>query len=118
MRKICLLLVIFLLLIAGTQICCGQFSMSAQVPASGLLTKNQLWNVLIVNSSNSIEDVKLKLSIQDPKTRQTLLTGVTGVISVPPGSKLILNQQAQPVQYNYLGGNFDHNPEGFLPVGS
>ncbi len=111
-------IVIAVLFMTGGQISCAQFSMSAQVPASGLFTKSQLWNLLIINPSNIATDVKVQLTLQDPQSRQILLTGTTGLISVAPGSKLILYQQAQPVQYNYLGGSIDHNPDGFLPVGN
>jgi hypothetical protein len=112
--KVCLLF-----FVSNIQFCYAQFSISAQVPTSGLFTKNQLWNLLIVNSSTRTATVKLQLTLQEPQSRQTLLTAVTGFITIAPGTKIIQYQQAQPVQYNYqVGGDIDRNPAGFLPVGT
>ena len=58
--------------------------------------------------------------ITDISTGQVVLSGNTGLILLPPGTKQVQVTDVMPIQYNVLNSayNIDVNPNGFIPLGT
>ncbi|HLZ86328.1 MAG TPA: hypothetical protein VKQ52_03760 [Puia sp.] len=98
----------------------AQISMTLQVPPIGVLVKNQLWNMLLVNSGNRSLPVSISVVLLDQKTNQPVLTGKTLPFMLDKGAKQIQAKDLGPIQYTYDGPAVlsDRDPNGLLPVGS
>ncbi|TDX02416.1 hypothetical protein EDB95_3474 [Dinghuibacter silviterrae] len=97
----------------------AQVSMTLQLPPVGTLVKNQLWNVLLVNSSNVTLMVRINLVLLDEQTNQPVLTATTAPIALPRGAKQIQAKDLGPIDYTYgnTAYHVDANPNGLLPTG-
>ncbi|HWJ28851.1 MAG TPA: hypothetical protein VNS32_20065 [Flavisolibacter sp.] len=93
----------------------AQVTINVQLPPSGLVQRDQLWNLILVNNGNEILDVTLSMFLQQTGDGQTVLSATTGRLQLPKGVKVISARDLQPVQYNY--GNGSSSTE-YLPVGS
>lgn len=98
----------------------AQISMTLQVPPVGVLVKNQLWNMLLVNTGNRALPVSISLVLLDQKTNQPVLTGTTLPFMLDKGAKQIQAKDLGSIQYTYNGPAVlsDRDPNGLLPVGS
>lgn len=96
----------------------AQVTLQPVLPASGMISKNQLWNVLVVNSSNGVYNCILKLVLSDRQTGQPVFTAFTAAFSVERGAKQLNINTLNPIQYNFLAGAFNSTPAGLLPAGS
>lgn len=92
----------------------AQLTVNIQLPAGGMVHRDQLWNLVIVNNQQPA-DVLLTLDLQDAVSRQTVLSAVGRVFSVGKGIKVITIKDVQPVQYNYLSADMNGQ---FIPLGS
>ena len=96
----------------------GQVSLVLQVPSVGVLQKNQLWNMAIVNGSNGSGTVSIQLILQDARNGQPVMTATTRPLVLVKGTNVITAKDVAPVQYYYLSPMFvDRDPNGFLPAG-
>lgn len=107
------LLVIIAALLA--QISKGQVTISVQLPPAGMIQKDQLWNLVLVNNSSEMLETTVSLNLQDAVTGQNVLSAATRSILLGKGVKMISSKDIQPVQYNYLAAEFS---SGFIPLGS
>lgn len=98
---------------AGT----AQVTLQPVLPAAGMITQNQLWNVLVVNSSNTVFNCTLKMVLSDRQTGQPVFTAITASFSVAAGAKQLNTNTLSPIQYNFLSGG-SNTPAGLLPAGS
>ena len=98
----------------------AQVSMTLQVPPAGVLLKNQLWNMLLVNSSGRAQEVRINLVLLDEKTNQPVLTASAAPLLLPRGAKQIQARDLSPITYNYNAPAYqgDRDPNGMLPVGT
>lgn len=78
------------------------------------LTKDQLWNVNIVNNSSDVAILKLYVDIRDLQTGESVLNAYSNNIIANKGIKLIGLADVQPIAYNYLSNEFSGS---FLPCG-
>jgi hypothetical protein len=102
-------------------LCAGlaaQVSLQASIPTVGLVQKNQLWNLTLVNSSTRQFDCRLQLLIRDRSTGQEVITATTGQFVLAPGAKQLNINMLAPVQYNYLSAFTGNQLQGLLPVGT
>ncbi|MBS1973606.1 MAG: hypothetical protein JST13_04595 [Bacteroidetes bacterium] len=108
---------IFFFLLSEVQ---SQLSMSVHEPPSGLVQKNQLWNITLIWSSNTSINVKISLSLLDVKENQPVLRAMTRTFLLVNGINQLKASDVEPVDYNYLSPAFDLNsmPQSLLPVGS
>lgn len=102
-------------LFALPMISVAQVTINAQLPAGGMMQKDQLWNLTLLSNQATILEVTIKLSLQDAITSQELLSASTGSILLGQGIKLLTNQMAQPILYNYTSTEFSGI---FLPIGN
>ncbi len=93
----------------------AQVTINVVIPPAGILNKDQLWNVVLTNNTNSVRDVNLLLNLQDAATGQSVLSAGTTNIVLSKGVKVITPRDVQPVQYNYGMSGFAGK---FLPLGN
>lgn len=96
----------------------AQVNMNVQVPPTGVIQKGQLWNLLLVNTSDNIITVNIQLSLVLINDNTPVLTATSKPITLTKGAKQIMMRDVVP-DYKYLSSIFsDRSPEGFLPVGN
>lgn len=97
----------------------AQVSMTLQVPPSGVLVKNQLWNMVLVNASNSSVLVQVNLVLLDVQTNQPVITATSAPVSLNKGARQLQARDLGPVQYAYSipASRVDMDPNGMLPAG-
>ncbi|MBL7729081.1 MAG: hypothetical protein JNM68_15400 [Dinghuibacter sp.] len=107
-----LLLVLLLPLLMAAQV-------SIQFTNTGyLLSKDQLWNLMLVNTGTPRNPVRVEISLLDVQNNQPLCKFTSKHFSLGTGPKLMNIQEALPVQtVNYSPGFTDPNPYGILPAG-
>jgi hypothetical protein len=93
----------------------AQITLTAQLPNSGILLKEQLWNLVIINNGNDIAELKLQVDVTDILMGQSVINASTGKIMIGKGMKSITVKDVQPVIYNYVATGFFGN---YLPCGS
>lgn len=97
----------------------AQILITPQVPPQGLIQKNQLWNILIINQTGATRQVQVKLSLTDGLTGQQLLLGSGRTLVLPPGATQLREPDIAPIQYNYTGAyaSLDRSPGDLLMAG-
>ncbi len=93
---------IYILLLAPFSVN-GQVTLNVQLPTAGLVEKDQLWNLVVINNSNEVLESTLSMTMQDAATGQGVLTASTGTVFFSKGIKMVTSNDLQPIQYNYLG---------------
>jgi hypothetical protein len=93
----------------------AQLNINIQMPPAGLVQKEQLWNLVLVNNGTDLLDVTLQLNIQDGATGQSVLTATTGNLLLSKGVKMIKAGDVQPVTYTY---NLPDFARSYLPMGT
>ena len=93
----------------------AQITLTAQLPNNGILLKDQLWNLVIVNNSNDIAVLKLQLDLRDISIGQSVINANTGNIIIGKGLKSVTINDIQPILYNYISSEFSGN---YLPCGA
>ena len=109
MSKVLFIFPLLLALLSNAQVI-----VNVQLPPAGMIHKDQLWNLVLVNNNISI-DAAIALDIQDAATGQTVLSAVSSSFILGKGIKNINVKDAQPVQYNYLAADFTGR---YLPLGT
>ncbi|HVM87942.1 MAG TPA: hypothetical protein VMT76_07115 [Puia sp.] len=114
-RFTCFVIFFFLLFEAQSQL-----SMSVHEPPSGLVQKNQLWNITLIWSSHTTINVRISLSLLDAKENQPVMRAITRTFLLVNGINQLKASDVEPVDYNYLSPAFDLSsmPQSLLPVGS
>ncbi len=93
----------------------AQVTVSVQMPPAGLIQRDQLWNLVLMNNSSKTIDATIFLTLQDMSTGQTVLSASTRNVSLQPGVKMLAAKDVQPLQYTFTG--FDL-PGIYLPLGA
>jgi hypothetical protein len=96
----------------------AQVSIQSILPATGMIQKNQLWNLVMINSTASSVSGKIELVLYDRQTAREVLTASTSSFILAKGSVLLSISQLNPIQYNYIGIEPDRNLNGILPAGA
>jgi len=117
MNKILCVLLLFICLAVKVS---AQVALSLQLPATGLVQKSQLWNMVLVYTGEGTISVHINFSLLNARDNRVLLTAATRAFTMSKGTKQITYADIAPVQYNYLSSvsNIDRSPEGFLPFGN
>lgn len=92
-----------------------QVNISAQLPPAGLVQKNQLWNLVLMNTGQGSEEINLRFDMRDAVTAQPVLSGSSGFFSIGKGIKVINNNDLQPLTYNFTAADFSRD---YIPMGS
>lgn len=112
------LLIICLLLYAGTGMLVAQVQIQGTLPAVGLVQRNQLWNLVLINGAVGDINGVVELKLRDRSSGLELLTAVTNTITLKKGANTVNINNLSPVQYNYTGMQPDNSLNGLIPVGS
>ena len=96
----------------------AQVTMQPAIPAIGLIQKNQLWSILVVNNTGNVYNAKLDLVLTDRATGQEIMTAGTGQFVVHAGTKQLNADALTPIQYTSLNSSVDSKMQGLIPVGT
>lgn len=96
----------------------GQLVIQPSIPSVGLIQKNQLWNVLVVNGAAANYKCVIQFILKDRTTGLEVLTASTGQFEIGNGTKQLNANLLSPIQYNYLQAGMDNRLQGLLPAGS
>jgi hypothetical protein len=115
MRKIIILLLCATVSIAAR----SQLVVNLQSPPAGFTYKPQLWTMLLTNTTSSVIRLHIEVTLTAYGTSQQVMTGVTNVFSLAPGTTQLNATMLSPIQYNLVSGSYtmDANPYGLLPMG-
>jgi len=110
------ILIVLLIVLYSTE---AQFSLILQIPPVGVMKKNQLWNMSLINVSNNAQYVYVGLTLYNTLDNQPVFTAKTGIINLAKGTKQLNYNTVSPIIYNYISSSFDldRDNDGFLPVG-
>ncbi len=93
----------------------AQVTVNVQLPAAGMIQKDQLWNLVIASNNSNIIEAAISLDIQDAITGQTILSAVSRNFMLGKGIKVINVKDVEPVQYNYLAADLTGM---YIPLGT
>lgn len=96
----------------------AQLQLQTTLPTAGLVQKNQLWNLVLVNGSTTTAVGRIELVLLDRLTSQELMTASTAEFSVAKGSVVVNVNRVGPVSYNYIGMEPDRTINPLLPAGA
>lgn len=96
----------------------AQVQIQTMLPTVGLVQKNQLWNLVLTNTSMSTMDGRLEMVLVDRVSLQELMTASTAEFNLNKGPLVVNVNKLAPVSYNYIGIEPDKNINSLLPVGS
>ncbi len=113
-------LFIFLLITTVTANIFAQVTISLQVPPTGVMQKSQLWNMVLVNTSETPLRLYVGLSLLSAKDNRPVMTATTRAFILAKGAKQLSLSEISPIQYNFLSSVFDvdRSPDGLLPIGN
>jgi hypothetical protein len=112
-------LLLLLMLVTGNLLQ-AQVSMTLQVPPSGVVQKNQLWNMVLVNNGNQPIVLGVDLTLLSTVDNRPVMTASSRQWQMAKGVLQLKPADLAPIQYNYLSSifNVDLNPNGLLPIGN
>lgn len=105
---------LFIFFFCIASICYSQVTINPQLPPDGLMHKEQLWSLVLVNNTNSEIKGNLFLSLQEKNSGQTVFTALTRTITLTKGAKLLTVNDILPIQYNFGIGAANTS---YLPMG-
>jgi hypothetical protein len=98
----------------------AQLIINLQLPPSGAIQKNQLWNMLVTNTSQNNINASITMTIVENQTGEQILSATTGPVIIPPGNVMLNSTVLMPILYNVFSSSYNIDPSqnGFLPAGS
>lgn len=98
----------------------AQVTLALQVPAVGIMQKNQLWNMALIYTGNGGANVVVGLTLLSAKDNQPVMTATSRILVLNKGTNQFNAKDMGPILYNYLSPifNVDRDPDGFLPIGN
>jgi len=96
----------------------AQVTLQPAIASVGLIQKDQLWNLSVINSSTNHYECRLELVLRDRMTGQEMLTASSTIFTLAPGAKQLNVNVLSPVLYNQLTAGADTKLQGLLPAGN
>jgi hypothetical protein len=93
----------------------AQVTVNVQLPQAGMMQKDQLWNLVLMNNSSDVFETTVSITLQDAASGQQVLSGGTRSFMLGKGIKVLGYRDVEPVQYNYIAAEFTTN---YIPLGS
>lgn len=100
------------------QIVTGQITLQPSIPASGILQKSQLWNLLVLSQNTETVSCRIELVLRERLSGQEMLTATTTSFAVSKGGKQLSIGNLTPIQYSGLSRTAAKASDAFLPAGS
>jgi hypothetical protein len=110
-----LLLLIFAAVIQNSY---AQISIQPILPLAGMVQKNNLWNIAVINTSTDTYDCRVELTLRDRNTGLEVITATTGIFTIGAGAKQLNMAFLQPIQYNYISTSITNRVGDFIPIGN
>ena len=119
MRKLNICVFFFLTVFLTITVASGQVLISPQLPAAGLLHKNQLWNILLISNYNYSIGAQVQMTMTDMHSGQKALMGVSAPFTFSKGAKQLKESSMEPIQYSYSPSNIPvtNSAAGLLTAG-
>lgn len=93
----------------------AQVALDIQAPSAGIILRDNLWNLSVINNSSNEQTVNLSLELKYAENGQIAFTGYSRNLRMKPGVSVINSAQVQPVVYNFLDPDFSRQ---YLPFGN
>ncbi|HRO46815.1 hypothetical protein [Agriterribacter sp.] len=93
---------VFFIAVFVNLVAAAQIIITPRLPAAGLLQQQQLWNLLLVNTSNYSGAMQLQMIMTDMVTGQKIIAATSRSFTPGKGATLIKETDVAPVQYNYF----------------
>jgi hypothetical protein len=99
--------------------CSAQVVVSLQLPPSGILQKNQLWNMVVVSGAGQRFNMQVELNVFDSRNGNRVFSATSRLVEMNNGAKQIRMNDLMPIQYQYINSLYqmDAGMNGLLPVG-
>ncbi len=111
-----LLLLIFT---AALQNVFAQISIQPILPLTGMIQKNNLWNVAVINTSaDTYNNCRIELALRDRTSGLEVMTATTGLFQLGTGAKQLNTVFLMPIQYNYFSSAVTNRTDDFISVGN
>jgi hypothetical protein len=95
----------------------AQVSIQPVLPLAGIVQKNNLWNIALINTSNGSYDCRIELTLRDRVSGLEVLTATTGQFQLATGAKQLNSSLLTPLQYNYISTTANRRDD-FIPIGN
>jgi hypothetical protein len=95
----------------------AQISIQPVLPLAGMVQKNNLWNIAVINTSGGSYDCRVELTLRDRSTGLEVLTAITGTFLLSGGAKQLSAPILAPLQYNYISTTTNRRDD-FIPIGN
>lgn len=95
----------------------AQVSIQPVLPPGGIIQKNNLWNIAVINTSTATLECRIELTLRDRASGLEVLTATTGQFSVASGARQLNASFLMPIQYNYLSSSVNSRNDEFIPIG-
>src|SRR5688572_5693410 len=82
--------------------CSAQVVVSLQLPPSGILQKNQLWNMVVVNGAGQRFNMLVELNVFDSRNGNRVFSATSRLVEMNNGAKQIRMNDLMPIQYQYI----------------
>lgn len=96
----------------------AQVAISSTIPNSGILTRAQLWNVLLINNNTNTLNCKLEVVVMHKYTSIIEFTGSSNFFELKPGTMQTNSNVLMPITYNQANSTNLNLDNSFLPIGS
>lgn len=112
--------IFFLIIFCYSQCCYSQLSVNIMIPPSGMMDKQQLWNIFATNTEAFPLSIQVQVAFSEVATGQPVFTASSSFELSGAGTKQLSAATINPVQYNILNPDYriDPGPTGLLPIGS
>jgi hypothetical protein len=95
----------------------AQLSIQPILPLAGIVQKNNLWNIAVVNTSTVNYDCRIEFTLRDRTSGLEVLTATTNQFQVAAGAKQLSASLLAPLQYNYISTTANRRDD-FIPIGN
>lgn len=115
MRKI-----LFFMALACSGCLHAQLSVNILMPPSGVMDKQQLWNIIATNTEALPLTVQAQVTFSEVSTGQPVFVASASPLMLAPGTTQLTPGTIGVVSYNIINPNYriDPGPGGLLPVGT
>ena len=96
----------------------AQITIQPILPLGGIVQKNNLWNIVVINTLNGIIDCRIELTLRDRASGLEIITATTGLFQLGTGAKQLNNAFLMPIQYNYISSTVSSKTDDFIPIGN
>lgn len=114
MKKVLL----FFALLLTINVLNAQYSIQPMIATKTIIQKNNLWNLLFINNTQSSVIGRFELILRDRNTGLEQITASTHIVTIEKGAKQFNSVLLAPIQYNFFADGFLIQNQDLIPIGS